>query len=77
LGFKDESECPQLSKLAIEYLKRSKGCEENICEFLANEEEADSLCEKLVEELERCILSYFAFHWSQASSMINQVKTQE
>lgn len=73
LGFKDESECPQLSKLAIEYLKRSKGCEENICEFFANAEEADSLCEKLVEELERCILSYFAFHWSQASSMINQV----
>ncbi|KAF8014508.1 hypothetical protein BT93_H0349 [Corymbia citriodora subsp. variegata] len=77
LGFKDESECPQLSKLAIEYLKRSKGCEENICEFFANEEEADSLCAKLAEELDRCILRYFAFHWSQASIMISQVLSTE
>lgn len=75
MGFKDESECPQLSKLAIEYLKRSKGCEENIYEFFASEEDAESLREKLVEELERSILSYFAFHWSQASSMVNQVKS--
>ncbi|XP_030470044.1 calmodulin calcium-dependent NAD kinase-like isoform X1 [Syzygium oleosum] len=77
MGFKDESECPQLSKLAIEYLKRSKGCEENIYEFFASEEDAESLREKLVEELERSILSYFAFHWSQASSMINQVLSTE
>ncbi|XP_048141521.1 calmodulin calcium-dependent NAD kinase-like isoform X2 [Rhodamnia argentea] len=77
LGFEDESECPQLSKLAIEYLKRSEGCEENVYEFFAGEEDAETLREKLVEELDRCILSYFAFHWSQASSMISQVLRTE
>ncbi|KAJ0769992.1 putative calmodulin calcium-dependent NAD kinase NADKc [Helianthus annuus] len=42
--------------------------------FSNHKEEVESLSIKLVEELERCILSYFAFHWSHASLMINQVR---
>ncbi|XP_027166839.1 uncharacterized protein LOC113766873 [Coffea eugenioides] len=73
IGFKDGSECPQLSKLAYQYLKRSNGCHDRIYEYFANEADADSLYVKLVEEFERCILSYFAFYWSHASFMITQV----
>uniref|UniRef100_A0A5B7AYA6 Zeta toxin domain-containing protein n=1 Tax=Davidia involucrata TaxID=16924 RepID=A0A5B7AYA6_DAVIN len=73
IGFNDASECPQLCKLAYEYLKTAKGFEGGIYEYFANEPNADSLYVKLVEELDRCILAYFAFHWSQASLMIRQV----
>lgn len=73
LGFKDESECPQLCELVQEYLKRSKGCDNSIFEYFANEEDAESLFVKLENELERCILAYFAFHWSKASTLISQV----
>ncbi|KAL3517654.1 hypothetical protein ACH5RR_020243 [Cinchona calisaya] len=73
MGFADKKECPTLCKLASEYIRKSDGCEEDIYNFFANEQEADSLFIKLVEEFERCILSYFAFHWSQASYMISQV----
>ncbi|XP_028115916.1 uncharacterized protein LOC114313708 [Camellia sinensis] len=68
IGFEDGSECPQLCKLAYEYLKKSKECESTIYEYFA-----DELYVKLVEEFDRCILAYFAFHWSQASLMISQV----
>ncbi|CAA3016331.1 P-loop nucleoside triphosphate hydrolase superfamily [Olea europaea subsp. europaea] len=73
MGFEDESECPQLTKLAYEYLKKSQGCDDKIYEYLANEPNADALYVKLVDELERCILGYFAFHWSQAPLIISQV----
>ncbi|KAM3375742.1 calmodulin calcium-dependent NAD kinase [Capsicum galapagoense] len=73
LGFKDESECPGLCELVQEYLKRSKGCDDSIFEYFANEEDAESLYVKLENELERCILAYFAFHWSKASILISQV----
>lgn len=73
LGFRDADECPQLGKLAIEYLRKSKECEESIYDYLGDEEDVDSLYVMLVEEFERCILAYFAFHWSQASIMISQV----
>ncbi|CAI9118285.1 OLC1v1019834C1 [Oldenlandia corymbosa var. corymbosa] len=77
IGFKDGSECPQLSKLVYDYLKRSKGWDEKMFEYFANEEDPGSLYVKLVEELERCILGYFAFFWSQASLMITQVLSVE
>ncbi|KAI4369674.1 hypothetical protein MLD38_018091 [Melastoma candidum] len=80
LGFGDAAECPQLCKLATEYLKRTKGCEDDIYEYLSSQEgegDPDALFVKLTEEMERCILSYFAFHWSQASAMINQVLSAE
>ncbi|KAL2490386.1 P-loop containing nucleoside triphosphate hydrolase superfamily protein [Abeliophyllum distichum] len=73
MGFEDESECPQLTKLAYEYLKKSKGCDDKIYEYFANEPNADALYVKLVDEFERCILGYFAFHWNQAPLMISQV----
>lgn len=74
MGFADKRECPTLCKLASEYIRKLDGCEEEIYNFFAGEPEADSLFIKLVEEIERCILSYFAFHWSQASHTIGQVK---
>ncbi|VFQ84765.1 unnamed protein product [Cuscuta campestris] len=72
MGFSDKRECPTLCKLASEYIIKADGCEEEIYNFFANEPAADSLFIKLVEEFERLILSYFAFHWSQASNMISQ-----
>ncbi|KAL0376723.1 UNVERIFIED_CONTAM: Calmodulin calcium-dependent NAD kinase [Sesamum calycinum] len=77
MGFEDERECPELIKLGYEYLKRSKGVDGKIYEYLANhpnaETETEPLFVKLVEEFERCILAYFAFHWSQAPLIITQV----
>ncbi|KAJ0035452.1 hypothetical protein Pint_24673 [Pistacia integerrima] len=77
VGFADANECPRLSKLAYDYLRKTKGCEESVYEFFANEPEGESLCVKLIEEFDRCILSYFAFHWSHASDMISQVLSVE
>lgn len=73
MGFADANECPRLCSLAYDYLKRSEGCENNIFDFFANQPEVESLYVKLIEELERCILTYFAFHWSKASLFISQV----
>ncbi|GLT78670.1 hypothetical protein SLA2020_501980 [Shorea laevis] len=77
LGFADASEIPQLSMLVYGYLKSSKGFKESIYEYLADDPAAETLYVKLIEELERCILSYFAFHWSQASTMISEVLSVE
>ncbi|KAL5784786.1 hypothetical protein ACOSQ2_007178 [Xanthoceras sorbifolium] len=77
LGFEDAKECPQLCKLAYDYLRKSKGCEDNVYEFFSNEPEAESLYVKLIEEFDKCILSYFAFHWSQAPFVISQVLSAE
>ncbi|KAJ0230186.1 P-loop containing nucleoside triphosphate hydrolases superfamily protein [Hirschfeldia incana] len=65
MGFKDRRECPHLCKLASEYIRKSA--------FSLKEPDADSLFIKLVEEFERCILSYFAYHWSHADLMISQI----
>ncbi|KAJ6911169.1 hypothetical protein NC652_021718 [Populus alba x Populus x berolinensis] len=73
MGFADADECPRLCKLAYDYLKRSEGCENNIYDFFANLPEFESLYVKLMEEFEKCILTYFAFHWSRASLFISQV----
>lgn len=73
MGFRDRRECPQLCKLASEYIRQTEGCEEDLFNFFANEPNADSLFVKLLEELERCSLSYFAFHWKCADQMISQV----
>nr|DAD19769.1 TPA_asm: hypothetical protein HUJ06_021232 [Nelumbo nucifera] len=77
IGFTDKNECPQLRKLANDYLRKSKGCEDEIYAFFANDPDADTLFAKLVEEFDKCILSYFAFHWSHASLMISQVLTAD
>ena len=73
MGFKDRRDCPNLCKLAAEYISKSECCEEDIYSFFSQEPDADSLFIKLVEEFERCILSYFGFHWSHADLMISQV----
>ncbi|GJS14121.1 hypothetical protein Tco_0408593 [Tanacetum coccineum] len=75
LGFKDGNECPELSKLAADYVRSSKGFEDELYLYFSSEKDDvdQSLCEKLVKELERCILGYFAFHWSQTDLMINGV----
>ncbi|CAN1797435.1 Calmodulin calcium-dependent NAD kinase [Linum perenne] len=80
LGFSDPSKCPQLCKLAYDYLtsKSAAACEDNIYDYFASGEvnsndRAKQLCGMLVQELERCILSYFAFHWDKASSLVTQV----
>jgi hypothetical protein len=73
MGFADRRECPRLCRLAAEYIRKCEGCEEDIYAFFAQEPDADSLYVTLVEEFERCILSYFAFHWSHADLLISQV----
>ncbi|KAJ4967742.1 hypothetical protein NE237_014443 [Protea cynaroides] len=75
IGFEDPNECSQLCKLANNYLKKTKGCEEHIYEYLCcdPETESGSLFKKLIDEFDRCILGYFAFHWNQTSAMISQV----
>ncbi|KAK7268787.1 hypothetical protein RIF29_21496 [Crotalaria pallida] len=77
MGFEDASLVPELCRLAHDYLIKTKGCDESIYEYLANENDPDSLYQKLINEFERCILSYFAFHWKQASDMISQVLSFE
>lgn len=73
IGFEDPNECPRLCKLANDYLKKTERCESSIYEYFANDPESDFLYVKLIEEFDRCILSYFSFHWSQTPTMINQV----
>ena len=76
-GFADADECPRLCKLAYDYLKRSEGCENNIYDFFADIPELQSsLYVKLMGEFEKCILTYFAFHWSRASLFIINFQNQ-
>ncbi|CAA0806653.1 P-loop containing nucleoside triphosphate hydrolases superfamily protein [Striga hermonthica] len=73
MGFEDESECPRLIKLGYEYMKRTKDADQKIFEYLANLPNAEHLYVKLVEEFERCILGYLAFHWTHAPQIITQI----
>lgn len=75
LGFEDVSVCPRLCKLSMEYLKKRQGCEASIYEYFSHHDEsdADNLYVKFCQEMENCILTYFAFHWNHASDMITQV----
>ncbi|EOA39428.1 hypothetical protein CARUB_v10012550mg [Capsella rubella] len=77
LGFEEPNEYPQLCKLANAYLLKTKGYDENVYEYLVNEAEADSLYVHLLEEFERCILTYFAFNWNHSSTLISQVLSDE
>ncbi|KAJ6911175.1 hypothetical protein NC652_021721 [Populus alba x Populus x berolinensis] len=78
MGFADADKCPRLCKLAYDYLKRSEGCENNIYDFFAHLPELQSsLYVKLMGEFEKCILTYFAFHWSRTSLFISQVMDVE
>ncbi|KAG8062788.1 hypothetical protein GUJ93_ZPchr0003g16619 [Zizania palustris] len=75
LGFQDMNECPQLCKLANNYLKRTSNCMDDIYDFFANIPDSESLYVKFLEELDKCILGYFAFHWDHATALISQAVT--
>ncbi|CAI8616191.1 unnamed protein product [Vicia faba] len=77
MGFVDAGEVPELCRLAQDYLRNTEGCKENIYQYLANGDNANALYAKLIEEFERCILSYFAFHWNRASFIITQVLSSQ
>ncbi|KAL1323954.1 hypothetical protein HN51_034165 [Arachis hypogaea] len=77
MGFKDRRSCPHLCKLASEYIRKADGCEDDMYAFFEGEPDADSLFVKLVEEFERCILSYFSFHWSYGDLLISQILSSE
>ncbi|ESW16064.1 hypothetical protein PHAVU_007G126000 [Phaseolus vulgaris] len=71
-----ESEVPAVCRLADEYLIKWKECEESIVEYLADQKDP-TLPGKLIHEFEQCILTYFAFHWNQASYVISQALSAE
>jgi len=73
MGFKDRRICPDLCRLASEYISKCEGFEDDIYAYFENEPDCDSLYVKLVEEFERCILSYFGFHWNHCDILISQV----
>ncbi|KAJ3674703.1 hypothetical protein LUZ60_005319 [Juncus effusus] len=73
MGIQNSNECPQLCKLAIDYLRKTQGCEEKIFAYLENNPNAETLYVKLLEELDKCILGYFGFHWDLTTLMISQV----
>ncbi|KAL2321015.1 hypothetical protein Fmac_029984 [Flemingia macrophylla] len=77
MGFKDRRYCPHLCRLASEYIRKYEGFEDDIYAFFENEPDADSLYVKLVEEFERCILSYFGFHWNYGDIIMSQVLSSE
>lgn len=73
IGLEEKGESSRIGKLAEDYLRKTKGFEDSITEYLSTIDADDSLYIKLIEEFDRCILGYFAFHWSQASFMISQI----
>lgn len=73
MGFKDRRNCPHLCRLASEYIRKYEGFEDDIYAFFENEPDADSLYVKLVEEFERCILSYLGFYWNYGDLIMSQV----
>ncbi|EMS61859.1 hypothetical protein TRIUR3_24881 [Triticum urartu] len=77
IGIEDPNQCPHLCTMAYEYLKKSEGYEQNLLAFFHNNMDPDALLVKLIEELDRCILGYFSFHWKWATHVITQVLTAE
>jgi hypothetical protein len=77
IGFDHVDECPHLCTLAYDYLRKNKGYEENIFAFFQNSQDPETLIVKFIEELDKCILGYFSFHWNYATYIISQVLTVE
>lgn len=73
IGFEDLNECPHLCTLAYDYLKKTEGYEQNLLAFFHNTMNPDALLVSLIEELDKCILGYFSFHWKFATHIITQV----
>ncbi|TVU34919.1 hypothetical protein EJB05_16775 [Eragrostis curvula] len=70
IGFDDLNECPHLHSLAYDYLKKTEGYEQNLLAFFHNKMNPDALLVKLIEELDKCILGYFSFHWKCATHVL-------
>ncbi|KAJ3698825.1 hypothetical protein LUZ61_002530 [Rhynchospora tenuis] len=77
LGFEDTHECLHICQLANDHLKQIKGHEESIFAFFANEPNAGDLTIKFLEEIDKCIMGYFAFHWNHATAMITQILSHD
>ncbi|KAL6614407.1 hypothetical protein ACP70R_036677 [Stipagrostis hirtigluma subsp. patula] len=77
IGFDDLDECPHLCTMAYDYLKKTEGYEQTLLAFFHNKMNPDALLVKLIEELDKCILGYFSFHWKWATHIITQVLTAE
>lgn len=75
IGFKDANEVPVLCILAQDLLKRSKECDENIFEYICSVYGSypDDLYMKLMDEFERYVNTYLAFHWNQVTNLISLV----
>ncbi|KAF6173469.1 hypothetical protein GIB67_027164 [Kingdonia uniflora] len=75
MGFADANECVLMCKIADDYLRNSKGCEDSLYAYFESisDGQGEALYIKLVQEFDKCILGYFAFHWSQTTFMISQV----
>lgn len=52
------------------------GYEQNLLAFFHNKMNPDALLVQLIEELDKCILGYFSFHWKFATHIITQVTTR-
>ncbi|KAI9119489.1 hypothetical protein K1719_009365 [Acacia pycnantha] len=74
IGFEDPEGVPGLCKLANDFLRKAIDWEANMYEYFDKEEDAVLLYGKLIDEFDRCILAYFAFHWNQAPAVISQMK---
>ncbi|KAF0925281.1 hypothetical protein E2562_015988 [Oryza meyeriana var. granulata] len=72
IGFGHVYECPHLCTLAYDYLRKNSGYEENIFAFFQNSVDPETLIVKFIEELDKCILGYFSFHWNYATYIISQ-----
>ncbi|KAJ4754567.1 P-loop containing nucleoside triphosphate hydrolases superfamily protein [Rhynchospora pubera] len=77
LGFEGMHECLHICQLANDHLKQTKGHEESIFAFFANEPNAENLTIKFIEEIDKCIMGYFAYHWNHATSMITQILSHD
>ncbi|CAN6439485.1 unnamed protein product [Victoria cruziana] len=71
----EKAECPNFCKLADGYLRDPKSTLGDIYDFFETENE--KLQEMCIRELESCILSYFAFHWNHASSLVHEAVSMD
>ncbi|XP_078176258.1 calmodulin calcium-dependent NAD kinase-like [Carex rostrata] len=73
MGFEDMHDCLDICKLANDHLRKTKGHEESMFSYFANEPNVEHLTVKFIEEIDKCIMGYFAFHWNHATAMVTQI----
>ncbi|CAN6439484.1 unnamed protein product [Victoria cruziana] len=72
LGIADAERYPVFCNAVDRYLRAAKDWKEEIHRYFAKEDDGKALSEKLIHELDACILGYFAFHWKHSSSLITE-----